>query len=133
MEWNIDDLFKKEPPMLHYAGIRPSSRRTSTPRRQKKKSPRPDDPKSSNALPPPPPLITRVVRGVVDLVSSAEDTATQDEDGDETDLEDDLLPKTVEFDHGGHHYESDDNKSDDDESEIDNKSDDDESENLLED
>jgi len=130
MEWNIDDLFKKEPPMLHYAGIRPSSRRTSTPRRQKKKSPRPDDPKSStsprpddprssSALLTSPPIITRVVRGVVDLVSS--------DDDEETVLEESLLlPETVEFDY--HYAESEDSETDDDES----NGGDDKSENLLE-
>ena len=39
------------------------------------------------------------------------DTATQDEDDDETDLEDDFLPKTVEFDR---FYESDEEESEDD-------------------
>ena len=97
MECNIDDLFKKEPPMMHYdrnrrqmapdaAGIRPApaSPHTSTPaHRQKKTSshstarkgtPRPDAPKSSYLVTSSP-LIIRVP-GVVDLVS----TATEDED-----------------------------------------------------
>ena len=111
MECNFNNLFKKEPPMNRRqmapaaAGIsRPalaSSRHSSsTPRRQEKRTsketPRPDVARSS-PLVTSPPIITRVP-GVVDLVSSAGETATQDEDDDdETDLED-FLPKTVEFD-----------------------------------